>query len=239
MDIKSRFDSKYKIDENNCWIWTAGKSNGYGVFFMNKQRNASHRVAWELYVGEIPDGLVINHYRNDTGPRHAPCRKACVNPEHLELTTRGGNVSSAAGGTETHCPAGHLRTKENSTYNGCCRECKNKHSRDNYITVPKPDSCSNGHPYTDDNTRYTDRGRACLTCANINSKKTYHKNKGDVALPCKDRVVCKNGHPIDKGNPNCRVTVVKKTGRTRRTCIICAKQRQHDYRKRKQLKKKD
>jgi hypothetical protein len=38
----------------------------------------AHRVAYRLTVGEIPDGLTVDHL----------CRnRMCVNPDHMELVT--------------------------------------------------------------------------------------------------------------------------------------------------------
>lgn len=77
-----------------CWIWRGSISGGYGmVGWYNKVRGA-HRVAYEMLVGPIPEGLHLDHL----------CRvTACVNPAHLEPVTRGenvhrGNVAKGRGG---------------------------------------------------------------------------------------------------------------------------------------------
>ena len=56
---------------------------------------ASHRVVYELLVGLIPDGLVIDHR----------CEvKLCCNPDHLEAVTSSVNMLRAFRG-QNYIPA--------------------------------------------------------------------------------------------------------------------------------------
>jgi hypothetical protein len=69
-----------KIDAStDCWTWTGAKtSTGYGSFGYQGRTWSTHRLAYELLVGPIPDGLTIDHL----------CRnKPCCNPSHLEPVT--------------------------------------------------------------------------------------------------------------------------------------------------------
>jgi len=95
-----------KVDKSgDCWLWTAAcYPNGYGLFnIRNRSTALAHRVAYELSVGPIPEGLVIDHL----------CRNVrCVNPAHLEPVTMRENLlrgegPSARAAKATHCPKGH------------------------------------------------------------------------------------------------------------------------------------
>lgn len=100
-----------KVDKSgDCWEWTAGKSLGYGYFYIADRNYMAHRVAYELAVGPIPTGLHIDHLCRNEG---------CVNPKHLEAVTPSENVIRGAGfggvnKRKTHCIKGHKFTKENT-----------------------------------------------------------------------------------------------------------------------------
>lgn len=66
-----------------CWEWTASKNiTGYGKINIGGKLFGSHRFAYELTYGEIPDGLNVLH-RCDNPP--------CCNPDHLFLGTHSDN----------------------------------------------------------------------------------------------------------------------------------------------------
>jgi hypothetical protein len=65
----------------SCWLWT-GHINQYGYGRFGRKHFAAHRVAYEVYIGPIPDGLCVLH---TCDVRH------CVNPAHLWLGTKGDN----------------------------------------------------------------------------------------------------------------------------------------------------
>lgn len=125
-----RFFSKIKVDvQTECWEWQASKSrDGYGGFTIGKNGQnglyKAHRVAFNIFVGVIPEGKVIDH----------KCRnRKCCNPEHLEVVTPTQNTLEnslsfqAENAVKTHCPQGHEYIGENLKYypNGgrYCRLC--------------------------------------------------------------------------------------------------------------------
>jgi len=122
--LPERFWSKCVPEPNTgCWLWLAALSNKkYGFYKMATGSTRAHKVAYEVLVGPVPDGLVLDHRRCDT--------PSCVNPDHLEPKTDGENIrrSSRYCGNRTHCKSGHEFTPENTrleqrrTY--VCRICR-------------------------------------------------------------------------------------------------------------------
>lgn len=78
----ARFRSRVSVTDD-CHIWTGSINKyGYGHFgYVTDQGTKifrAHRVSHELFNGEIPEGMQVDH----------TCyNKACVNPKHLRLTT--------------------------------------------------------------------------------------------------------------------------------------------------------
>ena len=79
-----------KVDKSGeCWLWTGAKnSEGYGHLRTGGEHKSAHRRAYELLVGQIPDGQYIDHTCHVT---------SCVRPEHLRLATAKQNRENLPG----------------------------------------------------------------------------------------------------------------------------------------------
>lgn len=75
---------------DTCWLWTGVKGGlGYGHFKSRGKNQVAHRYAYELLVGPIGSGLVLDHY--------ICFDRSCVNPDHLRQVTQAQNSQNRAG----------------------------------------------------------------------------------------------------------------------------------------------
>jgi len=127
-----RVIDKIEISESGCWIWKGATRLGYAAVSRSRPECrqigtrapiAVHRWMYQLLIGDIPDGMYLDH---------RVCRtKRCVNPWHLVVCTNADNVSQPDGcaaihRAKTHCPKGHEYDETNTRwYKGfrICRAC--------------------------------------------------------------------------------------------------------------------
>lgn len=99
--------------------------SGYALVEAGHKTQRAHRVAYEAYVGPIPDGLQLDHL----------CRnRACWSWRHLEAVTNAENSARSEPAMKTACVRGHEYTpantfiRKNGTRN--CRRCSADHQKD-------------------------------------------------------------------------------------------------------------
>lgn len=143
------------IQPNGCQLFTGCKITGYGQLQYRGRKTPAHRLKYELLLGAIPAGMVIDHICHDplTCPGGDAClHRACLNVEHMQVTTQRENLSPRRRNMEK---IGTSRTP--------------------------PAYCPNGHEYTEENTVFMDRkrrvGRMCRTCRNAKCLERYYKRQ--------------------------------------------------------------
>lgn len=82
---------------DDCWLWKGSVQvkTGYGKYRLNGQHTSSHRIAYFLAFGEIPDGINICH-RCDV--------RLCCNPGHLFAGTHQDNMTDMVSKSRQYRP---------------------------------------------------------------------------------------------------------------------------------------
>jgi HNH endonuclease len=139
LPVRERIERSVAVDANGCWRWTLVKNrDGYGRIGMVGGQKMAHRMSYEAFRGDIPDGLTIDHL----------CRvRDCVNPEHLEPVTQRDNVLRGDGlparqARQTSCLRGHPFDEANTYWTPpggrACRACRRVGNRPPPATPPPP-----------------------------------------------------------------------------------------------------
>jgi len=128
-EVIDRLMFRTALLDNGCWEWRGARNpRGYGNICVDSYGSAksTHRVAYMELVGEIPEGLEIDHL----------CRnRACVNPTHLEPVDHATNVRRGVQPRFPSCKWGHEYTVENTRWWGprerfrSCRACAREATR--------------------------------------------------------------------------------------------------------------
>jgi hypothetical protein len=83
--FRAWFEAQTK-QEGDCVVWTGTRySQGYGRVKLASLEvyGIAHRIAFEMYNAEIPEGLVAMHICDN---------RLCVNPNHIVLGTNRANM---------------------------------------------------------------------------------------------------------------------------------------------------
>lgn len=136
----------------DCWLWTGRiDGQGYGGVSVNRRPRLAHRVAYEEYVGPIPDGLQVDHLCHNADlscpGRQACLHRRCVNPGHLEAVTAAVNTARARAGRDIAPQGPELKTE-----------------------------CIRGHAFDEENTHWSSTRRYCNACRRIRTRKNESDN---------------------------------------------------------------
>lgn len=168
-DLPLNMQTKIRVTEPGCWEWTGAlNSRGYGQVAVLGVSKSTHRVAYQLLVGPIPD-RVADRSSVCAGLQHGLFR-------HLEPVTQIENMQRRPDVNKERCVNGHEMTAENTLtkrHKGGsgkirnCRECQieaqREHRRRNPRALPR-------NPLTVDDPRhgtlsgYTNHKCRCDEC---------------------------------------------------------------------------
>jgi len=149
-----------KVDKSGgsdaCWPWMgATMPKGYGEIEINGRPQLTHRIAYQLSIGPIPDGLFVCHHCDN---------RRCCNPAHLFVGTNTDNMRDCAqkgrNGAKNH-PENMAR----GTHNGNSRLTEEvvRAIRADYARMPRPNQRQLGREY----------GTSGTTIAAVVKRKTW------------------------------------------------------------------
>lgn len=83
--IQQRLEAKLKLNEKGCLEWQ-GSSDRYGQIRVSGKTIKTHRLAWKIKNGEIPEAMMVLHKCDNP---------LCCNTEHLFIGTQKDNMQDA------------------------------------------------------------------------------------------------------------------------------------------------
>lgn len=108
-----RLAANLSWSDTGCHEWRGSvDESGYGRISVDGKKTGTHRLAYLLAHGEIPDGVEVCH-TCDNPP--------CCNPDHLFLASHRENMLDMSskgrgpGQSKTHCKNGHPFTPDNTS----------------------------------------------------------------------------------------------------------------------------
>lgn len=107
--LRDRWLARIRPQPNGCWEWAGAHSPaGYGrIYVAPKTWANAHRAGYELLVGPVPEGLVLDHLCRNRG---------CVNPAHVEPVTTKENIRRGDATSKGWCHRGHDITDPANRY---------------------------------------------------------------------------------------------------------------------------
>jgi hypothetical protein len=90
-ELTSLILANIRLDRiTGCWLWLLvcfkdGFKDGYGRIQFRKRSHKAHRIAFLVFIGDIPEGMCVLHHCDVPN---------CCNPDHLFLGTNEDNVAA-------------------------------------------------------------------------------------------------------------------------------------------------